>query len=188
MKSINLLPGKPKKERSVSYITILVVIAVAFVALILQSSLYLVWSKNQDEIEQQISSYDAQIIKLKEEGQSRDLIDKFHLASSTLSQLKEQRPEYISYLAAIIGYLPSSAKVVFIEALEKDKLAMQINFKAYAESVTYLEKLEASPQLGNVQFGSYTNKVEENNAAGGKMTVFEMLLQVSFAESKGVSE
>jgi Tfp pilus assembly protein PilN len=188
MKSINLLPGKPKRERSISYITILVVIAVAILALVLQTSLYLLWSKNQDELEQKISSYDAQIIKLKEEGQSRDLIDTFHFASSTLAQLKEQRPEYIPYLAAVIGYLPSSAKVVFIEASEKDKLEMQFYFKSYAESVSYLEKLEASPQLGNVQFGSYTNKIEDNHAAGNNTTVFEMMLQVSFAESKGVSE
>lgn len=181
MKSINLLPPKMSKQQlnNPQLIPLLYVLAVVLLAG--QVYYYFSWKNEASVLQEQAAASSIQAEELQSSGEAQSKVDQFNQAAAVIKQLQQERPDWLPYLASLVGYLPAASKVNYMSVSEGgDSIQAEIEFKLFEDSVLYLQKLEEAPRLSGMILTTY-KKESLNDAASSaeaSSSVFKVLVEV----------
>lgn len=164
MKSINLLPVKQKSNSKNPKLLPLMLL---LMLILLSAQLYYTktWQAEASRFQQESLRSEQEADKIRNNGDLKVKVDAYKQAEQMIAQLELNRTEWKSYLAAIIGNLPLTTKIVTISASDDLKISMELDFVNASEVIQYMKDLEDNDKLQDVVLSSFYKKVDEQTSA-----------------------
>lgn len=158
--SINLLP--PKMEKSSNGILIIAIIIVAIIAVGVQVVFSVNWSHETKAIKGDFSVLAGEAERIRGTGFLKSDYDAYLRNVQIVERVKSEQPDWPHYLRAIVEPLPPEGKVIAVSLNEDGKVLMELNFKTYESSISYLKALESDEALKDIRVTTYMNRVDDS--------------------------
>lgn len=119
------------------------------------------WSNESKELGQELAVLENEAERIRSTGFPRVQYDTYLQSVQLFERIKSEQTDWLPYLQAVVTPLEPGDRVIAISLNEQVSILLDIHFKTYESSFSYLKSLESNVLLKDVRVISYSKRIDE---------------------------